>query len=287
MNDVRRWVAGFAALVDAGRGLAVSPAPMSPAQPGPPATHTGPCCVLLSPHPDDECIVGALPLRLLREGGWRVVNLAITHGSKPERQLARAGELEAACAVLGFDNTLLAERGLLRISLLSRAQEPAHWAACVAAVAAHLDRLRPELLVCPHPEDAQAAHRGTHQLALDALATLPHSYTPLLAYSEYWSTMQSPNLMVEVAEDELAVLVSALMQHAGEISRNPYHLGLPAWMMDNVRRGAEQVGAPGSVAPAFRFATLYRVMRWQAGSVTPVWGGGRFAPLGMSIALVP
>jgi N-acetylglucosamine malate deacetylase 1 len=282
MTDVRRWVAQFAALAEAGHGLAALPA-----KSGRVATQSGPCCVMLSPHPDDECIVGALPLRLLRQGGWRVVNIAVTHGSKPERQLARASELQAACAVLGFDNVLLAARGLLRVALHSRANEPAHWAACVAAVAAHLDRLRPELLVFPHPDDAQAAHRGTCQLALDALTTLPHSYTPLLAYSEYWSTMQSPNLMVQVSEDELAVLVSALMQHAGEISRNPYHLGLPAWMMDNVRRGAEQVGEAGSAAPAFRFATLYRVMRWQAGVAAPAWAGGRFAPVGEPIALRP
>lgn len=47
--------------------------------------------------------------------------------------------------------------------------------------------------------------------------------------------------------------------------RNPYHLGLPAWMQDNVRRGGELVGGQGEAAPDFAFATLYRMRRWKAG----------------------
>lgn len=91
-------------------------------------------CVILSPHPDDECINGGLPLRLLREGGWRVVNLAVTHGSNPDRQLARARELQAACAVLGFENVLLAERGLMdnsRPDEGGKTQTGSLWQACV------------------------------------------------------------------------------------------------------------------------------------------------------------
>ena len=39
-----------------------------------------PLCVIVSPHPDDECINGGLPLRLMQESGWRVVSIAVTHG---------------------------------------------------------------------------------------------------------------------------------------------------------------------------------------------------------------
>ena len=41
-----------------------------------------------------------------------------------------------------------------------------------------------------------------------------------------------------------------------EVRRNPYHLRMPAWMMDNVRRGAELVGGQGSPAPDFCFCDL-------------------------------
>ena len=204
-------------------------------------------------------------------------------GSKPERQLARAQELAVACECLGFENIVLAERGLQRISGHSRAHDPAHWAVCVNELASHIDRLRPDMIVLPHPHDAQAAHRGTSLLGLDVLKRLPTTYTPWVAYAEFWSTQPSPNLMVQVSPHDLADLIGALMQHKGEISRNPYHLRLPAWMMDNVRRGAEQVGLPGSQAPDFPFATLYRVLRWQGGDLRPAWEGGQFAAIGQPV----
>jgi hypothetical protein len=69
--------------------------------------------------------------------------------------------------------------------------------------------------------------------------------------------MEEPNLLIECPPDDLALLVEALACHAGEVARNPYHLRLPAWMIDNVRRGAERVFGPGAPAPAFPFGTLY------------------------------
>ncbi len=277
-------VSRFEALVQAGTDLQL---PLNSLAQPPKAPPCGKCCVILSPHPDDECIVGALPLRLLREGGWRVVNVAITHGSNPVRQMARADELKNACAALGFENVLLAERGLTHISANSRSNDPVHWAACVRHVARQLEILKPDLILCPHPQDAQAAHMGSHLLAMDALATQAAEFVPLVAFTEYWSTMASPNWMVQVSAQDLGDLMSALMRHVGEVSRNPYHLSLPAWMMDNVRRGAEQVGFPGSVAPTYTFATLYRVMQWRDGALSPAWQDGRFAPCTQAISFDP
>jgi LmbE family N-acetylglucosaminyl deacetylase len=37
--------------------------------------------LIFSPHPDDECIIGGLALRLLREAKWNVINVAVTLGS--------------------------------------------------------------------------------------------------------------------------------------------------------------------------------------------------------------
>ncbi len=50
-------------------------------------------------------------------------------------------------------------------------------------------------------------------------------------------------------------------------------------MMDNVRRGAEQVGSAGSQAPDCGLALLYRAMRWTQGSLRTAWDGGRFEGL--------
>ena len=56
--------------------------------------------------------------------------------------------------------------------------------------------------------------------------------------------------------------MTALSFHVGEVKRNPYHLLLPAWMQDNVRRGGELVGGQGGAAPDFSFCTLYRYRHW-------------------------
>ena len=80
--------------------------------------------------------------------------------------------------------------------------------------------------------------------------------------------------MVELSVDDLAWLVEALSLHAGEVARNPYHLSLPAWMMDNVRRGAETALAPGGAAPDIDFATLYRATLWRKGAEISVLDKG-------------
>ena len=79
------WMAQQAALWEQGRRLATkSSLPASSPPPG-----GGAPILLFSPHPDDECLTGALPLRFRRESGRLVVNVAVTLGSRPERQAAR------------------------------------------------------------------------------------------------------------------------------------------------------------------------------------------------------
>ena len=74
--------------------------------------------------------------------------------------------------------------------------------------------------------------------------------------------MEDPNCLVESTTDDVARLVEALACHRGEVSRNPYHLRLPAWMMDNVRRAGERLGGAGSQPPDFFFGTAYGIRLW-------------------------
>ena len=53
---------------------------------------TSPKVVILSPHPDDECVMGPLALRLMREVGSPVCNIPITFGSNPQRKSEREKE---------------------------------------------------------------------------------------------------------------------------------------------------------------------------------------------------
>jgi LmbE family N-acetylglucosaminyl deacetylase len=279
MNPYRQLVAEFARLVREGKGLPLGgfdPAPR-PALPA-----DAPRALIFSPHPDDECIIGGLALRLLREAGMRVVNVAVTQGSKKERQAGRWDELTAACAHLGFDLVQTIPGGLERINPRAREQDPDHWRASVEVIAGIVATHAPHVVFFPHDADWNSTHVGTHHLLVDALALQPPSFTCHVMETEFWGAMATPNLMVESSVDDLADMIAALSFHAGEVQRNPYHLLVAPWMQDNVRRGGELVGGQGGAAPDFAFCTLYRQRRWSGGRLQAVYVGGRSLPAGVN-----
>jgi LmbE family N-acetylglucosaminyl deacetylase len=231
--------------------------------------------LIFSPHPDDEVIVGALPLRLLRKSKWNIINVAVTQGSRKERQAERLAELKACCDCIGFGVLQTAPNGLEKVNARTREQEPSLWAQAVKVIAGILAQHPPRVIFLPHGADWNTTHIGTHCLVMDALAALPAGFRCFVVETEFWRAMESPNLMVEVGLQELGDLMTALSFHAGEVARNPYHLSLPAWMVDNVRRGGELIAGQGGAAPEFPFATLYRVSRWTGGDLKKVWNGGR------------
>ena len=214
-------------------------------------------CLIFAPHPDDECIVGALPLRLRQEAGWRVSNVAVTLGSNAERREARWAELLDACGVLGFGCIRIGEDGLSDVR--ADAVQPEQVQALAALLAEH----RPALVLAPHALDDNPSHRGVHQLVVAAIAAA--KLDTVLALTEFWSTQAAPNALVESNIADTARLIAALERHAGEIARNPYHLRLPAFLADAVRRGGELVLGAGEAPPDFAFATLYRLVACRAG----------------------
>ncbi|MDE2029170.1 MAG: PIG-L family deacetylase [Alphaproteobacteria bacterium] len=235
-----------------------------------------PCALLFSPHPDDECLTGALALRLAREQGWQVVNVAITLGSDATRRALRKAELARACAVLGFDCMLPAPEGFSNVTAETRAKDAKAWAAMVARCADIIARCKPQAVFLPHEKDAHPAHVGTHVLAADALAAQGAGFECAVFETEYWQPNETPNYMVGVGEEDVATLLSALSCPAGENARNPFDARFPAYLIDNVRRGAERVGCPGASAPAMDFAVLYRY---------GVWKNGRFMPSALGRAV--
>jgi N-acetylglucosamine malate deacetylase 1 len=278
MNPYHQFVSGFSRLVTEGKSLPLGNIALpSPAPPAP--LPQAPVVLIFSPHPDDECIISGYAMRLMREAGARVVNVAVTQGSNKERQPGRLKELTDACRYLGFGLEQTAPNGLEKINPKTRAQDTRHWAACVGVVAAALARHQPWCVFCPHEGDANSTHVGTHFLVMDALATLPAGFRTFVVETEFWGQMPAPNLMVESSVEDLADLLAALSFHVGEVQRNPYHLRLPAWMQDNVRRGAENVGGQGGAAPNYMFATLYRVREWKNRRLEDFYTGGRLIGL--------
>ena len=220
------------------------------------------CALLFAPHPDDESIIGALPLRLLKETGCRVINVAVTLGSLQPRRAARKAELENACRYLGFELIHPLETGLEHINPAARDEGTGEWMDAVLRIRNILREYHPDTLIFPHENDWNSTHIGTHHLVMDALRESGLASCRVIE-TEFWQPMQAPNIMVESSAEDVAELVTAISFHLGEVERNPYHLALPSWMHDNVRRGAEHLGGQGGEAPAFHFATLYRIRQWR------------------------
>ena len=240
-----------------------------------------PIALIFSPHPDAECIVGGLALRLLREAKWNVINVAVTLGGKIARRTERLRELRDACDFLGFG---LAVADWEDINPVARRENCPSWRAAVEIVAEILAEQQQRAIFVPHENDRHPTHIGTHFLVLDALKTLPANFKCHVVETEYWGQMTDPNLLVESSVEDVGGLVAGLAFHAGEVRRNPYHARLPAWMMDNVRRGAELVGRPGGSAPDFTFATIYRLRKWTRGRLTNVLRSGKFLPASKNAA---
>jgi N-acetylglucosamine malate deacetylase 1 len=274
MNPYSKLVSDFARLVAEGKSLPLGGFPPAP-RPTPAAD--APTALFFAPHPDDETILGGLALRLLREAKWKVIDVAVTLGSLKERKAGRGQELRNACQFLGFGLEPAAPDGLDGVRPATRANDPAGWSRMVGVISALLEKHRPRVIFFPHELDWNSTHVGVHFLVLDALKAA-HGVSCHLVETEFWGQMQTPNLMVECPADVVADLVAATSFHAGEVRRNPYHVLIPAWMMDNVRRGAELVGGQGGAAPAFLFAQLFRLRRWTGSQVENCFAGGRFLP---------
>lgn len=242
-----------------------------------------PRALIFAPHPDDECLVGGLALRLRREEGMRVMDVAVTQGSNKVRQGPRWAELSAACEYIGFELIGTRPGGLENINPGTRTHDPAQWTRSVDVIAEILTRQQPAVVFVPHDGDWNSTHIGTHYVVMDALARLPASFECAVVETEYWGAMSSPNLMVELGVEHVAHLTTALSFHVEEVRRNPYHVLFPGWLMDNVRRGGEIVGGQGGAAPDFTFATLYRVRRWAEGGLRDVFVGGRVLPVSTKV----
>jgi LmbE family N-acetylglucosaminyl deacetylase len=270
LNPCRNFVLGLARLFRDGKKLRPDVRKKSSRRSNGP----GPTALIFSPHPDDECIVGGLALRLLREAKWDVINVALTLGGKRERRAQRLRELQNACGFLGFG---LIPLGLEKINPITRQKNRRHWLAAVGQVKDVLKANKPRVIFFPHERDGHSTHVGAHFLVLDALKKMPRSFECFTVETEFWGQMTEPNLLVESGVEDTGDLVAALACHAGEMRRNPYHARLPAWMLDNVRR-AELVGGQGGALPDFTFGTIYRLRKWSHGRLTNVLRRGKFLP---------
>jgi LmbE family N-acetylglucosaminyl deacetylase len=273
MNPYEAFVGEFARIVEKNKNLPLGGLAMPAKRKLSP---DAPKALIFAPHPDDEVIIGGLPLRFLREKGMNVINVAVTQGSNKARQRERWKELSACCEYIGFGLVATRENGLEGVNLKMREQKPDQWKQSVTRIAEIIREHQPKAIFFPHDRDWNVTHIGTHRLVVDAMSELGRSFSCTTIETEFWGAMDDPNLTVESSVRDASDLIAALSFHVGEVRRNPYHLRMPAWMMDNVRRGGELVGGQGAAAPDFTFATLYRMRRWENGDFRQVLDNGRF-----------
>lgn len=202
--------------------------------------------MILSPHPDDECIVGSLALRLQKENNAHIVNVAVTLGSDKKRQKARMKELENACELLDMELVVLAE----------------DWTKKRKELKSLIQKYQPHVILAPHVKDKHPTHIKTGQLLTKAVDS---KTSCIVAWTEFWGQLDKPNTLVEVPEELLSLQMEALTCHVGEVERNPYHLRLPGWMMDNVRRGSEIIAGKGTSSPDIPFGVLYQIQTVKKG----------------------
>ncbi|HFQ81513.1 MAG TPA: PIG-L family deacetylase [Desulfobacterales bacterium] len=213
--------------------------------------------VICAPHPDDETLCGGLALRLKQEQGAEVTCLALTLGSKQSRKMERLAELKAACRLLGFKWQLAANPlGLDNITPAARRQP--EWREKVKITALNLTALDPDVVIMPHARDRHPTHEGCHHLVMDALMSNRRRRRIIMVETEFWQPMITPNLLVGLSDDDLALMLAALTEHRGEIKRSPYHLTQAPRLMNNVRRGREMPGMEIKELD-FLFGELYRM----------------------------
>ncbi len=131
-----------------------------------------------------------------------------------------------------------------------------------------IQKYQPNLILAPHLKDHHPTHIKTGKLLEKVLKT--SKIKTLVAWTEFWGAMEKPNCLVEVPNEILELQMKALVMHAGEVARNPYHLRLPAWMMDNVRRGGEIISNVGGEVPKMPFGVIYHLQLFKNGKLTKV-----------------
>ena len=191
MNPYQKFVADGVRLVQDARAFPLGGFPPAPRpQLAPDAAKA----LFFAPHPDDETIVGALALRIFREAKMNLINVAVTQGSKRERQAERLVELQNACNYLGYDVQTTGPHGLEKVTMKTRQNEPQLWADMVPVITDILIKHQPRVILFPHERDWNGTHIGVHHLVMDALKQMPSAFECYLVETEFWGTLRGRSL---------------------------------------------------------------------------------------------
>jgi LmbE family N-acetylglucosaminyl deacetylase len=193
--------------------------------------------VHLAPHPDDEMIGAPATLFLLRDAGWRVVNITCGLGP-PESKGRREAEVRESCRRAAFE---------LRIADVIGSEE-----ALLAEVLRGITDFSPRLVVAPSPHDAHPGHEAVGRAAVAACERLDAQEggpTRLWLWG-LWADLPFPTLAIAFGEHTLREILHCLEAHRGELERNDYRRLVTGRAEMNASLGPERVFGFGSSARA-------------------------------------
>ena len=223
---------------------------------------TSPVVLHVAPHPDDELIGAPAILMVLRDAGWRVVNLTCSLGANADRERRRR-ELEDACQRARFECEVIATP--LDDPLASRDLAEAR-RRLTAEVVDALERHRPRLVVAPSPHDRHRGHEVVGRAVVSACAAdadgdadapgqgeggpAPARAPERLWLWGLWADLPFPTLAVRFGETRMTEILYALSAHAGEMARNDYRRLVRGRAEMNASLGPERVFGFGTSSAA-------------------------------------
>jgi len=220
----------------------------------PPGFPDQPKILMVSPHPDDECLMAGYALRAQEEWGAEVHVVPFSYGSNTERRPERLKELKAALEVLRF-------------RWVDPRTDPFLNRLTMTEFVKAYQSVQPDVILSPHPDDHHPAHIAAANMVRDLRVAMKalsakegiSKKEPIWIQTEYWKQNAEPDYFLPLSADHVICMGRALQKHEGEISRNPYHLSLPAWLMDQSRRAQEVMGAYGEESAQHLFGVLLKI----------------------------
>lgn len=224
--------------------------------------------LLVSPHPDDELIGAGATLMMLRDAGWRVVNVACSLGRPAQRERRRA-ELEEACRRARFE--LVIAEALPELSAgddLAAAQR-----SLTSLVRAERARHGAGLIVGPSPHDGHHGHEVVGRAIRDAVEA--DGVSARVFFWGVWSELALPTLLVRFEDDRLREVSDALAAHESELARNDFDRLLRSRAEANAVLGPERVLGFGGAGIGDGYAELLCDL-WFDGAVWRLVAGREF-----------
>jgi LmbE family N-acetylglucosaminyl deacetylase len=214
-----------------------------------------PVVLSIAPHPDDEILGAGAALMILRDAGFRVVNLACSLGRAADRERRRK-ELIEACRIARFE---LVIAGRAPPGQAGRVRAPAQ-TELPQTIAAAMTQSGAQLLVGPSPHDGHPSHEAVGRAICDAVET--RGQPCQVMFWALWGELTLPNLFVPFDSGRLEELQRALAAHAGELARNRFDRLLEARAAANAVLGPERVFSFGSHGGSDRYAELLTAVSW-------------------------